>query len=72
MVREDVEHKTERQTRQKLTQKLTQKSWGQISHAKKQQDLRLANVQTAIARAGIAVTKCIDVLLEARKKNAPP
>ena len=52
--------------------RLSPEIWGQISHAEKQQNLRLANVQTAINRAGIAVAKCIDVLLEAHQNNAPP
>ena len=45
--------------------KLNAEIWGQISHAKKQQDLRLANVQNAVVKAGFTLTNSVGAMLKA-------
>ena len=49
--------------------KVNPEIWGQISHVKKQQDLRLANVQNAIVKAGFALTNSVEAMLKARQQN---
>ena len=55
---------------EKLTvPKVNPEIWGQISHVKKQQDLRLANVQNAIVKVGFALTNSVEAMLKARQQN---